>query len=86
VATVLEGVGSLEEQLLRVLYDRSVSARECAAELSPYARITPERLLEIEFLLRVLAQHAYLAVEIDPVAVRYSLTSAGSERLAQLVE
>jgi hypothetical protein len=86
VATIREDVGSLEEQLLRVLYEGSASARECAAQLAPYARPSADRILEIEHLLRELVRHSYVDVEAGSAAARYSLSLAGSERLAELVE
>jgi hypothetical protein len=86
VATVHDDVSSLEEQLLRVLYEGSASARECAAQLAPYARLSVDRIREIEHLLREFARHRYLGVETDSAETRYSLTLAGSERLAELVE
>jgi hypothetical protein len=86
VVNVLTSVGSLEEQVLRVLYDGSASARECATGLAPYAQPSAEWILEIEDLLWELAGRSYLHVEAGPEAPRYSLTRAGSERLADLVE
>jgi hypothetical protein len=86
VVNVLTSVGSLEEQVLRVLYDGSASARECAAGLAPYARPSAESILEIEDLLWELAGRSYLDVEAGSAGLRYSLTRTGSERLADLVE
>ncbi len=79
-------VDSLEEQVLRVLYEGPKSAGECAAALAPYARLSADRLLQIESLLGALARGAYLTVESGPAATRYALAPAGNERLAQLVE
>lgn len=81
-----EGRGSLEEEVLRGLYDGPASARECATRLAPYARLSAVRVLEIESLLRELARRSYLDVHVEPDATRYTLTLAGSERLADLVE
>jgi hypothetical protein len=78
--------GTLEEQLLRVLYEGAVSARECAAELAPYARLSVDRVAEIESRLHDLALRSYVVVESGLAATRYSLTPAGSERLAELAE
>jgi hypothetical protein len=86
MATVLADVRSLEEQILRVLYEGSASARECATELTPYARPSADRVLEIEDLLWALAGRSYLQAEAGAIETRYSLTHAGSERLADLVE
>jgi hypothetical protein len=86
VIYVSSEVGTLEEQLLRVLYEGSASARECAAELAPYARLSADRVAEIEDQLRELALRSYAAVEHGLTATRYSLTPAGSERLADLAE
>jgi hypothetical protein len=86
VIDVRADVGALEEQLLRVLYEGSASARECAADLAPYARLSPGRVAEIEGLLRELASQSYVAAESGPGATRFSLTAAGSERLADLAE
>jgi hypothetical protein len=79
-------VDSLEELVLRVLYEGAVSARECAAELSPYARPSGVRLAEIRSLLHELTQRAYLDVHYRGRELRYSLTAAGSRRLAELVD
>jgi DNA-binding PadR family transcriptional regulator len=78
--------GMLEEQILRVLYDGSASARECTAEITPHARLSDNRVSEIEDLLRELASRSYVVVENGLAATRYSLTPAGSERLAELAE
>jgi hypothetical protein len=86
MTNVLASVGSLEEQLLRVLYEGPATALQCAAELTPYSRPPAERVLEIEDLLWDLAGRLYLHVEAGSAALRYSLTRAGSERLADLVE
>lgn len=79
-------VGTLEEQLLRVLYEGAASARECAAELAPYARLSADRVAEIEGQLHELTLRLYVTVEGGSAATRYSLTPAGSERLADLAE
>jgi hypothetical protein len=75
----------LEERVLRTLYEGSACALDCATELFPYEQ--PEQHLgEIESLLYELAQHAYLDVRICADVAWFSLTPAGSERLAVLVE
>jgi DNA-binding PadR family transcriptional regulator len=75
----------LEERVLRRLYEGPASAIGCAAELFPFEH--PKRHLgEVEPLLRELAQRAYLAVHLHENVPWYSLTPAGSERLAALVE
>jgi hypothetical protein len=75
----------LEERVLRRLYEGSAGALDCAAELFPYE--PPEQHLdEVEPLLHELAQHAYLDVHVCGNVARFSLTAAGSERLAVLVE
>jgi hypothetical protein len=86
VTSVLASICSLEEQLLRVLYEGAASARECAAELAPYTSPSADRILEIEDLLWELAGRSYLHAEAGAAGNRYSLTRAGSERLADLVE
>jgi hypothetical protein len=78
--------GSLEEQVLRALYEGSASARECAFELSRYEPPGAERVSEIAALLERLAQGAFLEVHVRAGEARYSLRPAGSERLAELVE
>jgi hypothetical protein len=86
MVNVFAGIDALEEQLLRVLYEGSASARECAAELAPFARLSARRIVEIEGLLRELAQRSYVFAEDGFAATRYSLTRAGSLRLAELAE
>jgi hypothetical protein len=83
VVSLLDEIDTtLEEQLLRVLYEGPASARECTAELAPYARLSAGRIAAIERLLRELASQSY-AVE---AGARYSLTARGSERLADLAK
>jgi DNA-binding PadR family transcriptional regulator len=74
---------SLEEQVLRVLYERPCSAVECAAELGRYGGAPPDCIAEIGRLLADLEQRAYVRT-VGPLL--YALTPEGSERLAVLVE
>lgn len=76
-------VRSLEELVLRVLYEGGCSAYECAAELRRYEGEAERYVAEIERLLADLAQRAYL---VELRAGRYALTPSGSERLAALAE
>ena len=79
------GGKSLEERVLRRLFDGPASALTCAAELFPYE--PPERhLAEIQPLLHELTQRAFLELRLRENVAWYSLTPAGSERLAVLVE
>jgi hypothetical protein len=74
-----------EEHLLRRLYEGSACAMDCAAALFPYE--PPEQHLgEIEPLLDELTRHAYVRVDRRGDVAWFSLTPAGSERLAVLVE
>jgi Mn-dependent DtxR family transcriptional regulator len=70
---------SLEEQVLRVFYEGTLSADECARELFL-------REPDVKPLLAELAARDYLAVQNRGGVLRYSLTPNGSERLATLVE
>jgi DNA-binding PadR family transcriptional regulator len=76
---------TLEERVLRVLYEGSASAAECAAELQASDSETGGFVALVDALLTVLAQDGYLE-SFDTCERRYSLTPAGSERLADLVE
>jgi DNA-binding PadR family transcriptional regulator len=77
---------SLEERVLRVLYEGSASAFDCAAELQRYGEGHGGLTTEIHHLLTDLAERSYLEVRGSNGAARYRLTPAGSERLATLVE
>jgi hypothetical protein len=77
---------SLEEQVLRILFESPASARECATALSPYARVSTDRILEIENLIDELTRRSFLAAHVGEGALRYYLTPTGSARLADLVE
>jgi hypothetical protein len=77
---------SLEERVLRVLYEGSASALDCAAELQRYGDGHGGLAAEIERLLAELAERSYLEVGRSWSPARYRLTPEGSERLAILVE
>jgi hypothetical protein len=79
-------VASLEEQVLRALFEAPASARECAVQLRPFDRPATGPDGEIIQLLRELSDRAYVSVHIDAFETRYALTVAGSQHLADLVE
>jgi hypothetical protein len=80
---VRSSLGSLEEQVLRVLYEGPCSAQECVLELARYGGAPAEQEREVAALLAELAEYAYLECRANG---RYALTPAGSIRLATLVE
>jgi len=77
---------SLEEGVLRVLYEEPASALECAARLLGYGYAAEVVTDEVETLLAGLALRACVRPAGDGTSPRYALTAAGSERLASLVE
>jgi DNA-binding PadR family transcriptional regulator len=79
-------VRSLEERVLRVLYEGSASASDCASELQRYDG-APEGLVgQVQRLLADLAERSCVEMRIAGSSARYRITPAGSERLATLAE
>lgn len=79
-------LGSLEESVLRILYEGPASASDCVSELARYSSMGPDFAGEVELTLRDLANRACVALEMHGGTMRYVLCPRGSERLAQLVE
>jgi hypothetical protein len=77
---------SLEERVLRVLYEGSFSALDCVAEPERYGGDRHGLAGDVEHLLTDLAGRSYLEIRRDNGAARYRLTATGSERLAVLAE
>jgi len=75
---------SLEEGVLRVLYEAPASAYECAAGLLQYAYATEAVTEEIEELFIELALRG--RIERVGNGTRFAITVTGSQRLADLVE
>jgi hypothetical protein len=75
-------VSTLEEGVLRVLYEGPATVGECTAALLQLGHATEVVTDEIEALLADLVERAC----ITSGAPRYTLTAWGSERLAALVE
>lgn len=75
-------MATIEERVLRVLYEAPATASDCARELQRYAADDGDVAAVLDALTRTNA--------VAPVAaagsVGYRLTPIGSERLAQLVE
>lgn len=75
---------SLEEAVLRALYESPVSAGGC---FGAAVRERPDASEpEVRQLLADLQDALYVGVSASANPVRYRLTAAGSERLATLVE
>ncbi|HTX02262.1 MAG TPA: hypothetical protein VMD07_01175 [Candidatus Acidoferrales bacterium] len=79
-------VASLEEGVLRVLYEGPASACECAAGVVLYAYAAEVVTDELERLLAGLTAHGFVREVAESAPRRYAITAAGSERLASLVE
>jgi len=77
---------SLEERVLRVLYEDGASAFDCAMELQRYDGGALDLVTQVERLLADLAARSYLETHGGNGQIRYRLTQAGSEHLAALVE
>jgi DNA-binding PadR family transcriptional regulator len=75
---------TLEERVLRVLYEGALTAPDCANELNRYDG--DPAYAEIGRLLADLAERRLLAVQLGRYGLRYTLTPRGSERLATLAE
>jgi hypothetical protein len=75
---------SLEEAVLRALYELPASARGC---FDAALRERPDATEpEVRQLLADLQEGRRVALSVRAESVRYQLTAAGSERLATLVE
>ena len=79
-------MASLEEGVLRVLYEGPATVYECAAGLLQHGHATQAVPDEIEALVAGLVKRGCVVCSGGGSAGRYSLTPAGSERLAALVE
>jgi DNA-binding PadR family transcriptional regulator len=79
-------VASLEEGVLRVLYEGPATPSECAAGLLHHAYATEIAPDEIEALLADLTARGCITCAVHGISQRYTLTATGSERLASLVE
>ena len=77
---------SLEEGVLRVLYEGPATAGECAAGLLHDGYATEVVIEELESQLADLVRRACIVCAGLGAAARYTLTETGSERLASLVE
>lgn len=77
---------SLEERVLRVLYEGGASAFDCAMELQRYDGGATDLPARVERLLADLARRSYLEAHAGNGHVRYRLTEAGSALLAALAE
>jgi hypothetical protein len=76
---------SLEECILRILYEAPATADECTAQVVASlgrGRLEPD----VRRTLSALIAGAYLAPHAKPGVLRYTLSPRGSERLACLVE
>jgi DNA-binding PadR family transcriptional regulator len=79
-------VASLEEGVLRVLYEGPATGGECAAGLLHHGRATEVVTGEIAALLADLVVRGCITSSGQGESRRYALTATGSERLAALVE
>jgi hypothetical protein len=77
------GVTSLEEQILRVLFEGSASFERCLEALFPFASPSAGAPQDVERMLYHLVSAGYAVRTPD---ARYAITPAGSCRLADLVE
>jgi DNA-binding PadR family transcriptional regulator len=77
---------SLEEGVLRVLYEAPATTYECAAGLLHFGYAQEVVTDEVEALLGDLERRACVIRNVDRTHRRYTITPAGSERLAVLVE
>ncbi len=83
---VRPNVLSLEEGVLRVLYEGPATPGECAAGLLHHAYATEIAAAQIEAVLADLTARACITCAVERGSRRYTLTATGSERLASLVE
>jgi hypothetical protein len=77
---------TLEERVLRVLYEGQCSAAECAAELQRYEGGHDRLLVEIGALLADLASRSLVEVRSSRCGTGYALGPEGSRHLADLAE
>lgn len=77
---------SLEECVLRVLYEGPCTVRECLLELARYESREGGFKREVGCMLDWLVGRSFAAMESRGPLARYVLTTAGSERLALLAE
>lgn len=77
---------TLEERVLRVLYEGGASAFDCAMELQRYDGGAADLPARVERLLADLTRGSYLETNGSDGQVRYRLTEAGSALLAALAE